>query len=590
MKRFLLVCLGLGFGMNCAPQGHSGNGSPSLDPIMPDRPDAVTVGETTSGTADAISKEERNPAPEDETAIIDDASESTCRVSSITDAKWWDDAVAYEIFVRSFQDSNGDGTGDLAGLKDRLNYLKSANGENSLGIDLIWLMPILESPSYHGYDVVNYDAVDQEYGTLESLESLLETAKKQEIRVVMDYVMNHSSDNHPWFVKSAQEVDGPFRDYYTWNTDDLGWTQPWGSSGTWHQKVGAFYYGLFSPSMPDLNFQNPAVEESITNSAAKWIESGLDGFRLDAVRYLIENGGGAGQKDQQQTHEAWARFRERMDSAGDVPLLVGEAWAEMDIAKSYFGTKNKPEMNMVFDFDGATAMLQSVASQSSNAVRQSWCKRWKNTDHHGSWGTFLSNHDQDRVATTLKKHGVRALRTAAALLLLSPGTPWIYYGEEIGAENGESWGDMGRREPMFWSDGENGFTSAGEPWTGVSKKGEYSSVESQWNEPTSLLRWYQSLITARNNNIALRRGSAEFIDIEPDAVALHRAHEEQECLILVPLTEAKAMYTLRHPDISGKWDAILNGVSLDIADDILELEGQPGMAHVLCRPGTSLGE
>jgi len=335
--------------------------------------------------------------------------------------------------------------------------------------------------------------------------------------------------------------------------------------------------------MPDLNFLNPAVEESITNSAVKWIEEGLDGFRLDAVRYLIENGGDSGQKDQPETHEAWARFRQRMDASGDSPLLVGEAWAEMDIAKSYFGTKEKPEMNMVFDFDGATAMLQSVASQSSNAVRQSWCKRWKNTDHTGSWGTFLSNHDQDRVATTLKPHGDRALRTAAALLLLAPGTPWLYYGEEIGAENGESWGDMGRREPMFWSEAEDGFTSADEPWTGVQKKGDFSSVENQWNNEASLLRWYQSLIATRKNNIAIRRGSAEFIDIEPDAVALYRAHDDQECLILIPLSEEESKYTLSHPNISGEWDGILNGESLTVVGGTVNLAGQPGAAHVLCR-------
>ena len=263
---------------------------------------------------------------------------ASCKRPGIDSARWWHTRVGYQIFVRSFRDSDGDGTGDLAGLESRLSYL--SDPDKGLGADLVWLMPILQSPSYHGYDVADYEAVDDEYGSASDLASLVQSAEKQDIRLIMDLVLNHSSDTHPWFLEDAMDDSrdsGEAR--YVWSPSALNWTQPWSSSNTWHPKAGRWFYGLFSPSMPDLNFGNATVRSELMDVASKWIESGLHGYRLDAVRYLVESGPESGQKDTEDTHAFWQELR------GTLPaetLLVGEAWAELEIARTYFGGENLP--------------------------------------------------------------------------------------------------------------------------------------------------------------------------------------------------------------------------------------------------------
>jgi glycosidase len=190
---------------------------------------------------------------------------------------WARGAVFYEIFVRSFADSDGDGIGDLAGLTGRLDYLNDGDPGTAadLGVDALWLMPVFESPSYHGYDVVDYERIDREYGTLADFEKLLVEAHRRGIRVIVDLVMNHTSAQHPWFVESAASAASPRRDWYVWRSDDPGWTQPWGGTNpTWHERNGAFYYGVFWGGMPDLNFATPAVREEMKRLAKLWLDRG----------------------------------------------------------------------------------------------------------------------------------------------------------------------------------------------------------------------------------------------------------------------------------------------------------------------------
>ncbi|MCB1058058.1 MAG: alpha-amylase, partial [Acidobacteria bacterium] len=200
------------------------------------------------------------------------------------DLDWADGAVFYEIFVRSFADSDGDGIGDFKGLTAKLDYLNDGDPATTgdLGIEGIWLMPVFASPSYHGYDTTDYDAVNPEYGTLEDFETFLAEAHRRGIRVIVDLVLNHTSAQHPWFVASASSPDSPKRDWYEWSDTDPGWTRPWGEPGapTWHEKNGAYYYGIFWSGMPDLNFRNPEVREEAKRLARQWLDRGVDGFRL----------------------------------------------------------------------------------------------------------------------------------------------------------------------------------------------------------------------------------------------------------------------------------------------------------------------
>ncbi|HSF44229.1 MAG TPA: alpha-amylase family glycosyl hydrolase, partial [Thermoanaerobaculia bacterium] len=200
---------------------------------------------------------------------------------------WARGAVFYEVFVRSFADSNGDGIGDLQGLISKLDYLNDGNPRTSqdLGVDALWLMPVFQSPSYHGYDVVDYETIESDYGTNADFERLLAEAHRRGIRIIVDFVMNHSSSQNPWFVDSASSPASPRRDWYVWRADDPGWTQPWGGNNrVWHPKNGAYYYGVFWGGMPDLNFSTPAVRREMERLAAFWISRGVDGFRLDATR------------------------------------------------------------------------------------------------------------------------------------------------------------------------------------------------------------------------------------------------------------------------------------------------------------------
>src|SRR5262245_24492704 len=210
---------------------------------------------------------------------------------------WARGAVFYEVFVRSFADSNGDGIGDLRGLTAKLDYLNDGDPatDGDLGVDALWLMPVFDSPSYHGYDTVDYEKIEPDYGTGEDFDRFLAEAHRRGIRVILDFVMNHSSSQHPWFVESASSPTSARRDWYVWRADDPGWTQPFpggGSNHTWHAKNGAFFYGIFWSGMPDLNFSTPAVRQEIERLAASWLARGVDGFRLDATRHLFANGPG----------------------------------------------------------------------------------------------------------------------------------------------------------------------------------------------------------------------------------------------------------------------------------------------------------
>lgn len=448
---------------------------------------------------------------------------------------WWREAVFYEIFVRSFQDSDGDGIGDFNGVIQRLDYLQS------LGVTALWLMPIHPSPSYHGYDVLNYYAVNPAYGTMDDFKRLLSEAHRREMRVIIDFVPNHTSRQHPFF-QAALNPQSPYRDYYVWSQTDPGQTGSYGGPA-WHKTNSGYYYGLFWGGMPDLNYTNPEVTAQIKKVARFWLaEVGVDGFRIDAVKHLIEENGK--QENTPATH-AWLReFYTFYKDVNNEAYTVGEVFgAGGTLIKAYGG--GQEQMDHIFNFELANGYLNSARGEANSSV-VSALKFTLADAPHGNYAAFLTNHDQDRVMSVLGGSMERA-KVAASLLLTGPGTPYLYYGEEIGMTGQKP--DEYIRTPMQWgAEAGAGFTS-GKPWIAINSGYETKNVASQDNDPHSLLNHYRSLIALRRETPALRTGEVILLETGSPAVyAILRQTGNQTALILInlskePITDYKLSLT-----------------------------------------------
>ncbi len=448
------------------------------------------------------------------------------------DNEWLRGAVFYEVFVRSFADSNGDGIGDLRGLTAKLDYLNDGNPKTTtdLGVDALWLMPVFQSPSYHGYDTVDYERIDDEYGTAKDFQRLLNQAHKRGIRVIVDFVINHTSNQHPWFVESASSPTSPKRDWYVWRADDPGWTQPWGGTNrTWHSLNGAFYYGVFWGGMPDLNYANPAVRREMERVAAFWLSRGVDGFRLDATRHLFANGPGAQQNDQPETFDYLKEFAGSVRKARPRAALVGENWTETPIIARYYQT-----LPMSFDFPLATEIISGVNSGEASLIAGKLDEILELYPAGAIDAPFLTNHDMKRVATELSNDPAK-LRSAAAILLTLPGAPFLYYGEEVGLQNGTGTSDEHKRTPMPWDASENGGFSTARPWFGFAPGIATANVAAQTGDPASLLSHYRRLIHARKSSAALLRGSLTLLTsvVKSDPVLAYLRQSKGERVLVV---------------------------------------------------------
>ena len=413
----------------------------------------------------------------------------------------------YEVFVRSFADSNGDGVGDLAGLTARLDYLNDGDPAtaNDLGVDALWLMPVFESPSYHGYDVVDYERIDAEYGSLADFERLLAEAHRRGIRVIVDLVMNHTAEEHPWFVDSASGPGAAKRDWYVWRADDPGWTQPWGGTyRTWHEKNGAFFYGVFWSGMPDLNFAHPPVREEMKRLAKLWLDRGVDGFRLDATRHLFADGPGERQNDRPETHEFLRELAAFVRRVKPDAILVGENWTDTASIAAYYGVGGD-ELPMNFDFPLASAIVDGVRAGDAAPIVAVLDEVGRLYPAGALDAPFLTNHDQTRLATLLERDP-RRLELATSILLTLPGAPFLYYGEEVGLANGTAAGDPAKRTPMPWDAAGTGFT-AGQAWLEPAPGAETANVAGQDGDPRSLLSRYRSWIRLRHETPALALGT-----------------------------------------------------------------------------------
>jgi len=458
-------------------------------------------------------------------------------------AGWWNDVVFYQVFVRSFADSkNGelanDGIGDIRGLIDKLDYLNDGNPSTTsdLGIGGIWLMPMTESPSYHGYDVVDYRTIERDYGTNDDFKRLINECHKRNIKVIIDLVMNHTSSKFPTFIEAA-DPKSPKHDWFIWSDTDPAYKGPWGQK-VWHSLRGGkgpYYYGLFGRDMPDLNYHNKSATDDMLDIVKFWAADeqqggggfNLDGYRLDAIRHLIEEG--RQQDNTHATHQWLKDFRKFYKDLSPDLVCVGEVWSSTESASSYVGD----QLDMAFEFDLAAAIVDSAKSGNTARVRTAQEKvlKWYPPNQYGR---FLTNHDQPRIMSQLKSDA-GAMRAAAAMLLLGPGVPFIYYGEEIGMFGDKPDPDI--RTPMQWTSADNAGFSSAKPWRSVNKEFQTLNVDTQSSQPESLLALYKQLIALRREHPALAHGAYLPVDSGNNGVyAFLRQTQQQSLLVVINLT------------------------------------------------------
>lgn len=483
-------------------------------------------------------------------------------------APWWNDRVFYEIFVRSFYDSDGDGIGDLQGVISKLDYLNDGDPATTsdLGVTGIWLMPIMEAPSYHGYDTTDYRKVDPDYGTNDDFEALVAAAHERGIAVILDLVGNHTSDEHPWFVASA-EGDPTYADWYVWDKSCPGYLGPWNQK-VWIPLNDSCYYAIFYEKQPDLNYRNPAVVAEMDDIARFWLDDmGADGFRLDALPYMVEEG--REQANTGSTH-AWANaFNTYIDSVKPDALTVGEVFMTDIISASYV-----PEgSDLTFNFDLAKAMLSAAKNGRTTAISGAQARAMRIYPPN-QYAAFLTNHDQNRVMNELRS--VDKAKVAAMLLLTQPGVPFIYYGEEIGMMGAKP--DERIRTPMQWSaDAATAGFTTGTPWQAPQDDTPEVNVAAQEADAASLLSQYRDLIALRNAHPALQHGDYLPVDSESRQVySFLRRSDGETLLILINLSDdPQTDYALEVEDASLSEDqsaALIEG-SGELAQPQINSEG-----------------
>ncbi len=479
---------------------------------------------TTTIAATTQSVNTQTSAPTTTSATTTTASATTG--AATVGPAWAKQGVCYEVFVRSFFDSNGDGKGDLLGLIAKLDYLNDGNPNStrSLGINCIWLMPIAQSPSYHGYDTIDYYKVNPDYGTNEDFKKLTAEAHKRGIYVITDLVLNHTSIQSPWFQDAAKNPQSPYRDWYIFSATDPGYPGPLGRA--WHKNPYGtdYYYAVFDSNLPDLNFRNPAVTKQMYDVTRYWLQDmGVDGFRLDAVKHLIEDG--QKQLDTPETYAWWRDFQKYISSIKPDAFTIGEVSSGSSL-KGYY----PDQLNSYFEFSLAQGIVNSARNGSNSFVNlaKDTYKNWPAQ----RWGTFLTNHDQSRVMDVLNNK-IGRMKVAASAYLTLPGLPFIYYGEEIGMLGVKP--DEKIRTPMQWS-GEGGFTT-GQPWEALNPDVKSVNVQTQDTDPDSLLNLYRALIKVRRANSAIAQGDFTALTAKFGVAAYLRQSGENSVLVIINMSD-----------------------------------------------------
>lgn len=515
---------------------------------------------------------------------------------------WWKESVVYQIYPRSFCDSNGDGIGDLKGIQSKLDYLKE------LGINVIWMSPVYKSPNDdNGYDISDYQDIMTEFGTMADFDELLAAAHERGIRIVMDLVVNHTSDEHPWFIESRSSKENPKRDYYIWR-EPVDGHEPnnWGSafSGSaweWDEKTQMYYLHCFSKKQPDLNWENPKVRDDVFAMMDWWCQKGIDGFRMDVISMIskkeglpdVPTDGGLygncmyGTCNGPHVHEYLQEMNQKVLSKYDL-MTVGEcAGVTIEEAKKYANAEGT-ELNMVFQFEHTSL---------DSGTMDKWCKKpiplkelkenlskWETELEGKAWNSlYFCNHDQPRIVSRLGDDSPLSAKCIATVLHMMQGTPYVYQGEELGMTNCpfgsiENYRDLesinayhelteaglrqpeelleciayksrdNARTPMQWNSGKNGGFTEGTPWIMVNPNYKEINAEQELADPDSVFHYYQQLIALRRSSIwsdIIVYGHYELLAPEdPQVFAYTRGYEGRKLLVICNLSAEKVSFEI----------------------------------------------
>ncbi|MEW6871018.1 maltose alpha-D-glucosyltransferase [Trueperella pyogenes] len=508
------------------------------------------------------------------------------------DPNWFKTAVFYEVLLRAFGDSTGTGLGDLRGLIGHLDYLQW------LGVDCLWIPPFYPSPMRDGgYDVSNFTAISPEYGTIEEFGELIEQAHRRGIRIIIDLVINHTSDQHPWFQSSRSNPDGPFGDFYVWRDDDAEYADARiifidteASNWTFDPVRRQYFWHRFFSHQPDLNYENPKVREAIKDVVRFWAKLGIDGFRLDAVPYLFEEEG-TNCENLPRTHAYLAELRAMLDAEFPGKILLAEANQWPNDVVEYFGDAEDPECQMCFHFPVMPRIYYALRDQRATAIRDI-LQATPDIPAAAQWGTFLRNHDEltlEMVSTEERAKmygwyaedprmranvGIRRrlapllgnsraeIELANALLLSLPGSPCLYYGDEIGMGDNIWLPDRDSvRTPMQWTPDRNAGFSAADPgklYLPVVQSLVYHyqaiNVEAQLAQPASLLHWMRGILQVRRRYPVLGTGDFTLRPAQNEAVlAFTRTSEYQVMLCVMNLANTARAAKVEIPEYAG-WD------------------------------------
>lgn len=505
--------------------------------------------------------------------------------------KWWQKAVVYQIYPRSFQDSNGDGIGDIRGIIERLDYLEK------LGINAIWLSPVYQSPNDdNGYDISDYEAIHPEFGTMEDMNELIAEAQKRSIRIVMDLVVNHTSDEHHWFQEAKKGKDSPYRDYYIWRDpvkgkepNDLKSTFS-GSAWAYDKTSDQYYLHLFSEKQPDLNWKNEKMRQDIYNMMNFWLEKGIGGFRMDVIDLIGKEPDEKITGNGPRLHEFLQEMNRKTFGHYDV-MTVGETWSATPENAELYSGSDRGELSMIFQFEHIALDQESISKWALKDLDLVELKqvlsKWQIALGETAWNSlFWNNHDTPRIVSRWgndQAFRVESAKCFAVLLHLMKGTPYIYQGEEIGMtnrpvgnisevndiesinmykeemENGKTAevllnainykGRDNARTPMQWNDQENGGFSTGEPWLAVNPNFTEINVEQTLADEQSVFYMYKDLIQYRKENETVVRGSYNLLLPDHQSVFVYeRVYNENRLLVIANLSTEEN--TVELPEIS----------------------------------------
>ncbi|EPZ37851.1 alpha-glucosidase [Anoxybacillus ayderensis] len=509
---------------------------------------------------------------------------------------WWKEAVAYQIYPRSFMDSNGDGIGDLQGIIQKLDYLKD------LGIDVIWICPIYKSPNAdNGYDISDYQDIMEQFGTMKDFDQLLEEIHKRDMKVILDLVINHTSDEHPWFIESRSSRDNPKRDWYIWRDGKNGkepnnWESIFGGSAwEYDETTDQYYLHVFATKQPDLNWENEDVRRALYDMINWWLDKGIDGFRVDAISHIkkkeglpdLPNPKGLdyvpsfdGHMNQEGIMEYLRELKAQTFARYDI-MTVGEAnGVTVEEAEDWVGEENGI-FNMIFQFEHLGLWQKGTDGGVDVRKLKRVLTKWQKGLEGVGWNAlFLENHDQPRSVSTWgndEQYLAESAKALGALYFLMQGTPFIYQGQEIGMTNvqfetideyddvaiknyyrierakGRSHEEVMRwiwkngrdnsRTPMQWSDEKNAGFTTGTPWIGVNENYKQINVQKQLNDPNSVLNFYKRMIQLRKQHDVFVYGTYDLILENHKAIyAYTRTLGDEKAVVIVNLTDRKTMY------------------------------------------------